>query len=315
MRGSVPDELHAVVDGGGKSFKEHAVLPECEVVDEVSFLAKDEGAVCEEGGVGVDAEVEVWHADCDDEGGHRVWDIDGVDAGDLLVLLEPGAVGAFGGNGLSVGVDIHPDGLGADGDVGVAGDGEADVESQGAVVGRELDVDAEPCEGAAVVGVGGVVVAGLCAGGVWGVGWFGGVGCLGGFVLVFVVFGGVDFGQSILGVADGPGGVVEVRFGGVSAGLDAKAPVVVKRKWGAEGGGVEVDDLSGLWDFAGGGFDVSMGQEGEPWRRATRMLVGTRVCRVLRGSRGFGRLGRFGRLLGEDGCQRGEQEKGGKAHA
>ena len=72
------------------------------------------------------------------------------------------------------------------------------------------------------------------------------------FHVVFVV----DFGKDVAGVADGPGGVVEVGLGYVGVGADADAPALVEGSGGAEGGCVK-NNGRGLGRIGGGGLDVA----------------------------------------------------------
>ena len=71
--------------------------------------------------------------------------VERVDARGLLIGVGGRAVEAFGENEIAVGVELHAEAV-AEGDLGVAADGNANEQDQRCVVGGEMEVEAVPCE-------------------------------------------------------------------------------------------------------------------------------------------------------------------------
>ena len=70
-----------------------------------------------------------------------------VEPGNLLIFFQGVGMGSFGLDLFAVGEDIHTEGLGVVGQVGVLGDGELDEQGERSVVGGQFDVEPEPGEG------------------------------------------------------------------------------------------------------------------------------------------------------------------------
>ncbi len=64
------------------------MLPQLEVGTQIIPLAQQKGTVGEEAGVGAEAKWDVWNSNSEGEGGFGIWNLEGIDTGDLKVPLQ-----------------------------------------------------------------------------------------------------------------------------------------------------------------------------------------------------------------------------------
>ncbi len=128
----------------GQALEEVSGRPECERPVEIFPIAEAQVAIGEEACVGAIAEGNVGSSCDQGQRGFRRRNVQVVDAGDGLIVLREIPVRAFGIDQFSVGEDIHAGASGADAEGGGLRDGQLDQQGDGAMIGSQFEMEAEP---------------------------------------------------------------------------------------------------------------------------------------------------------------------------
>ena len=198
--------------------------PELKRLVEVFEVAQTQHAVGKKAGIRAISERNVNGAHHQGEGGVRGSQIQVVDAGDLLIVLQIVSVRPVRLDLPAVGEDIHTGARGADGHGGVLGDGQLDEQSDRPMIGSQLEMEPEPGE-EPLVTPGRARLSLRHAD----IGWL-------------ILLG--DIGDEFLGVPDCPCGVVEHGLRCRRVSCNADPPAFVEQQGRSKVAGVE-DRLGG----------------------------------------------------------------------